>query len=74
VRLKIGILPTTPTGKLKKPSGDGKVVDFILGQFQTSEMPAIKKIMKEIPDIISTIISEGHLEAMNMFNSNNSKT
>ncbi len=68
VRIKIGILPTTPTGKLKKPKGGEKVVDFILGQFQAAEMPELKKVLKRIPEIVSVIVNEGEGEAMNRFN------
>ncbi len=68
VRIKIGIVPTTPTGKLKKPKGEKKVVDCILGKFQSAELQVIKKSLKDIPEIISLIVTEGPTAAMNMFN------
>lgn len=67
-RIKIGISPTTPTGKLRKPVGEDKVVKFILGQFQTSEMTELKKVLKRIPEIVSVIVNEGEQAAMNRFN------
>ncbi len=68
-RVKIGISPTTPTGKMRKPVGEDKVVKFILGQFQTKEVAELKKILKRIPEIVSVIINEGEQSAMNKFNS-----
>jgi peptidyl-tRNA hydrolase len=67
-RIKIGILPETPTGKVKKPSGEDKVVKFILGQFQADEMKRVKKVIAQVPEIVEVIIKDGVLEAMNRFN------
>ncbi len=67
-RIKIGVVPTTPTGKLKKPKGGEKVVDFILGKFQSGEMPELKKVLKAIPEIVAVMVSEGSASAMNRFN------
>lgn len=68
IRIKIGILPLYPSGKIKKPSGEDKVVTFILGKFQADEMKQVKKILQQIPDIIETIIKDGVLSAMNEVN------
>jgi PTH1 family peptidyl-tRNA hydrolase len=57
VRIKIGVVPTTPGGKLRKPKGGEK-----------GEMPELKKILKQIPEIVSVIVNEGEGEAMNRFN------
>jgi peptidyl-tRNA hydrolase, PTH1 family len=68
IRIKIGILPLTPTGKIKKPSGEDKVVKFILGQFQADEMKQVKKIIAKVLEIVEVIIEKGVFEAMNTFN------
>lgn len=68
IRIKIGVLPTTPTGKTKKPKGEEKVVDFILGKFQTSEMDVLKKTFKDVKAILETIVTEGLVAAYNKFN------
>ncbi len=68
-RVKIRISTTTPTGKMRKPVGEDKVVKFILGQFQTKEVAELKKILKRIPEIVSVIVNEGEQSAMNKFNS-----
>lgn len=69
VRIRIGICPTTPAGKLKKPSGDDAVQKHILGAFRPTEMDALKKIYKKIPEAVEMIITEGRERAMGEFNS-----
>ena len=66
-RVKIGISPTTPSGKIKKPSGD-KILDFIVGQFKKPELEAIKKVAKEAADAVTLIITEGRDKAMGEYN------
>lgn len=67
-RVRIGISPTTPSGKLKKPKGDKKVHDFILGNFTKKEMETLKKMKKKVNDALSMIIKEGRAKAMNTYN------
>lgn len=67
VRVKVGISPSTPSGKLKKPKGD-KVIDFILGNFKPKELELLKKVSKKIALALETIVTEGHLKAMNLYN------
>ncbi len=68
-RIRIGIAPTTPSGKLKKPDGEKKVCDFILGKFKPAEELVLKKISKTVSEAIATTIEEGLDVAMNRFNS-----
>lgn len=68
IRIRIGIAPTTPSGKLKKPSGEQKVLDFILGKFKPTEMEVLKKVFKKVNEAIQTIVEEGREKAMNVFN------
>lgn len=68
IRIRVGICPTTPSGKLKKISGEDVVVDFILGKFKPAELEIIKKLNKTIVEIVSTIALEGKEVAMNQFN------
>lgn len=67
-RIRIGITPTTPSGKLKKPKGEKKMLDFIIGDFKTVEKEILKKKSKKVLDAIETIIVDGRARAMNMFN------
>ena len=68
IRIRIGISPTTPSGKIKKPKGEKAVLNFILGKFKPSEEVILKKVLKITSEIIHTIISEGKEKAMNKFN------
>ena len=68
VRIRVGIAPVTPSGKIKKPSGDEAVAKFILAKFKPTEQAELKKVFKKIPDAIATIISAGRERAMGEFN------
>lgn len=68
VRVRIGISPTTAKGRAKKPEGEQKVLDFILGKFKPSEADTLKKTVKKASEAIQSIISDGRDRAMNMFN------
>ena len=68
IRVRIGISPATPSGKLKKPKGEKEVGDFILGEFKKSEMETLKKISKKVATALEMIITEGREKAMGEFN------
>lgn len=69
VRIRIGVSPSTATGKLRKPAGEKEVVDFILTRFKTHELDELKRIFKRASLAIETIVTEGREIAMNRFNS-----
>lgn len=68
VRVRIGVAPTTASGKTKKPSGGDDVIDFILGTFKPKEQEELKAIFKRTDEVIGTIVTDGHIVAMNRFN------
>lgn len=68
VRVRVGISPVTPSGKLKKPSGEKEVLDFILGKFKEKEREVLKKEMKKISEALETIVTDGRERAMGEFN------
>ncbi|HEY4483014.1 MAG TPA: aminoacyl-tRNA hydrolase [Candidatus Paceibacterota bacterium] len=68
IRIRVGISPATPSGKLKKPTGEKKVLDFILGKFKPKELEVLKKLSKKIGESISLIVSDGVQVAMNHSN------
>lgn len=68
VRVRIGISPKTPSGKIKKPDGEQKILDFILGKFKSNELEELKKVFKKVNQAIDCIISEGKDKAMNIYN------
>ena len=68
IRVRVGITPTTPSGKLKKPAGEQKIIDFLLSNFKKSEQEILKKISKRVSDALDTIITDGLARAMNECN------
>lgn len=68
VRVRIGISPATAKGRSKKPEGEQKVLDFILGKFKPSEVDILKKTLKRASEAVQTLIIDGRERAMNMFN------
>lgn len=67
-RIRIGVSRVTPSGKLKKPSGEKEVLDFILGKFTSSEHEELKGVFRSASEAIETIVLEGPMVAMNRFN------
>lgn len=68
MRVRVGICPVTPSGKLKKPKGEQAVVDFILGEFKPAELTILKKLSKKIAAALETLITHGRETAMSQFN------
>ncbi len=66
-RIRIGICPTTPSGKLKKPDGS-KILDFIVGELKASEINTVKKISRKVVEALEMIISESRQKAMTEYN------
>jgi PTH1 family peptidyl-tRNA hydrolase len=67
-RIRIGVSPATASGKLRKPSGEKDVLDFILGKFKTSELPVLKSLFKKISSTLDIVATDGPTKAMNAFN------
>ncbi|MFZ3020321.1 MAG: aminoacyl-tRNA hydrolase [Minisyncoccia bacterium] len=67
-QLKIGVLPLTPSGKIKKPKGDKKVIEFILGEWKKDEEKLIKKEIKRAGEAIEALINEGFGKSASNFN------
>lgn len=66
-RIRIGICPTTPTGKLKKPDMKENP-DFVVSPFKKNEEEELKKVIKRVGEAIETIVKEGRVKAENLFN------
>jgi PTH1 family peptidyl-tRNA hydrolase len=67
-RIRVGVSPTTPSGKIKKPKGEDAVHKFILGKFKASELPTLKKTLGRASEAIECMLAEGPVKAMNKFN------
>jgi peptidyl-tRNA hydrolase, PTH1 family len=68
VRIRVGVSPHTPTGKMKKPKGEEAILKFLLGKYKEDELKEIKKISKKVAEIIEMLSSEGKDKAMSVFN------
>jgi PTH1 family peptidyl-tRNA hydrolase len=69
IRIRVGISPATPSGKLKKPKGEDAVEKHIIGPFKKLELEALEKISKEVTAALEVILSEGFEKAMGEYNS-----
>lgn len=72
IRVRVGVLPLTPTGKLKKPKGEDKVYNFILRKLPKKDLELIKKSVKYATDAVEEIIKNGHVKAMCEYNTSTS--
>jgi len=68
VRIRIGISPSTPTGKLRKPSGEQAMLKFLLGKYKESELIELKKLSKKVAEAVETIFTESKEKAMSLYN------
>lgn len=68
VRIRIGISPATPSGKIKKPSGEKEVIRFIMGAFSPKDRETLKKVSKKISEALATIVLDGREKAMSEWN------
>lgn len=70
IRIRIGISPSTPSGKLKKPGAD-EVTDFVLGKFKPAEQEKLKKMQKLVAEAIELLLLEGRDHATMVIHSKN---
>ena len=68
VRIRIGLAPSTPSGKTKKPKGEKAVLNFLLGEFKKPELDTLKKLSKKVSEAVEIIFTEGREKAMSLYN------
>jgi PTH1 family peptidyl-tRNA hydrolase len=68
VRVRVGVVPVTPTGKLKKPQGEDAVLDLILRPLTKRESDTFAPIVTRAADAVQCIVQEGYLAAMRTCN------
>ena len=69
VRIRVGISPVTGGGKLKKPSGESAVENFILGEFSKKEKEILENVFKKVAEAVELISKETLSTAMTLSNS-----
>lgn len=67
-RVRIGVSPSTVGGKLLKPEGEKRVLNFILDKWKPHELAVLTTVFKRVNHALETIITEGPERAMNQFN------
>ena len=68
IRLRVGVSPVTPSGKIKKPKGEQKVLNFLMGDFKPKEKEVLKKILKNTTEALEMIVLDGKEKAAGRFN------
>jgi peptidyl-tRNA hydrolase, PTH1 family len=68
LRIRIGISPATPSGKVRKPKGEKDVLKFLLGEFKKPELETIKKLSKKVSEAVEMIFTESKEKAMSLYN------
>lgn len=69
IRMRVGICPTTASGKLKKPQGEEAVIKLILDKIKSKDLDDWKKIMKRAGEGLELIVTEGKDKATGVVNS-----
>ncbi len=67
IRVRVGISPSTPSGKLKRPDAE-KITPFVLGKFKASEQEKLKKVRKVVQEAVELICTGGVQAAMTTIN------
>jgi len=67
-RVRVGISPKTPSGKIKKPKGEENVTKVIMGKFKDDEVKELKKLSKKLNESLETFVSDGLEKTMTSFN------
>lgn len=68
VRVRVGISPKGAKGMAKKPSGEERILKFLLSKFTPSETAELKKVFKVVHDAVDRIVTEGYQSAMTYVN------
>ncbi len=67
-RIRVGISPTTSTGKIRKPQGEKDVMKVILGKWKPDELAQLKKFSKKVFIALETFVSSSLEKTMTGFN------
>lgn len=66
VRIRVGVSPIAASGKVRKPKGEQKVLDFLLGKVGKAEEAEYKKLEKQVGLLLLRIIEFGWMKAASM--------
>ncbi|PIP73913.1 MAG: aminoacyl-tRNA hydrolase [Candidatus Lloydbacteria bacterium CG22_combo_CG10-13_8_21_14_all_47_15] len=63
IRLRVGVSPKTPAGKIKKPQGDEKVVSFLMSPFGSKDTAELSRVKRRAVEALQNISSKGRVYA-----------
>lgn len=64
VQIKIGIAGQTPKGKIRKVSGEEKVIKHVIGKFKPGEEAVLKKALKKSVEAARIFVTQDIQQAM----------
>jgi peptidyl-tRNA hydrolase len=64
----VGVSPSNTKGVAKKPSGEERVLKFLLGKFKLEELNALKKVYARVSEALDVLVTQGYQQAMTDFN------
>ena len=67
IRVRIGICPTTPSGKVKKPVGEEKIIKFLMAKPTPAEQAVLKKVINRAVAAIEMTVTEGWPKAASLY-------
>ncbi len=67
-RIRVGIAPVTPSGKIKKLPESQKGTVYLMKAFSPKEQDELKKMSKKIEQSLAVFAARGGAQAMNEFN------
>ena len=69
IRIRVGVSPKVRgSNRPRKPKGEEKILEFLLGKYRHPEKVEIILIAEEIYKAMETIVEDGYAQAMNEFN------
>lgn len=68
IRIRIGVSPVTANGIAKKPTGEQRVLDFLMSNFRPAEEKTLEPVFKQVGEALGVIAREGYVTAMNTYN------
>ena len=69
LRIRVGVSPSTASGKIRKPESGEGVLKFLLGDFRPKEIEEMKSISKTVLLALILFVTEGREKAMGEVNS-----
>jgi len=67
-RVRVGVVPVAPSGKLRKPAADDKVHDLILKKLSTKDREYIATCIAHVARAVEMLLLQGRTAAMQQYN------